>query len=97
MEDAWATPLPSRTLLLVEARAEPQPLLAFRGIRCGPHTTFARLMCASHVPPEDSADGLCELCERCAREGCLDHQPAVAARARLWPCCSPRASMCGRL
>eukprot|EP00966_Prymnesium_polylepis_P170752 3947214-Prymnesium_polylepis.1 len=36
MEDAWATPLPSLTcssltLLVVEARAEWQPLLAFRG------------------------------------------------------------------
>ena len=75
------------TLLLVEARAEQQPLLAFRGVRCGPHTTFARLMCFTCA-----TGGLCELCERCkaawTTSGC---------GARLWPCCLPRASMCGRL
>eukprot|EP00966_Prymnesium_polylepis_P196826 4561110-Prymnesium_polylepis.1 len=47
MEDAWATPLPSRSTLLrlVEARAERQPLPAFRGVRCGSQTTFPRLVC----------------------------------------------------
>eukprot|EP00966_Prymnesium_polylepis_P292857 6763865-Prymnesium_polylepis.1 len=55
MEDAWATPLPSRSSAgLVEARAERQPLPAFRGVQCGSHTTFPRLVCIIRA-----AGGLC--------------------------------------
>ena len=32
-------------LLLVEARAEQQPILALRGVQRGPHAALCRLMC----------------------------------------------------
>ena len=32
-------------LLLVEARAEQQPILALRGVQLGPHAALCRLMC----------------------------------------------------
>ena len=66
----------SITLLrLVEARAERQPLHAFRA---GPMRVAQNRpspgSCASYEPLEDCVDGLCEQCERCAREGRRDHQ-----------------------
>eukprot|EP00966_Prymnesium_polylepis_P304754 7041148-Prymnesium_polylepis.1 len=59
MEDAWATPLPSRSSAsLKRGRSSAAPPRGFRGVRCGPHTTFPRLVCASYEPPEDCVDGL---------------------------------------
>eukprot|EP00966_Prymnesium_polylepis_P121268 2802597-Prymnesium_polylepis.1 len=91
MKDAWATPLPSRSSASSKRGWSGSPSSRSRGVRSDAgHTPSSPGSYASYVPPEDCADGLCELCERCAREGRWDH----GCGARLWPCCSPRASMC---
>eukprot|EP00966_Prymnesium_polylepis_P041003 951527-Prymnesium_polylepis.1 len=47
MEDAWMTPLPSHSPLSSKRgrSGSPSSVLALRGVRSGPHTTFPRLMC----------------------------------------------------
>eukprot|EP00966_Prymnesium_polylepis_P004039 92394-Prymnesium_polylepis.1 len=69
MEDAWATPLPSRAC---SSRASSKrgrsnsPPSRPAGSSAG-RTPPSPGACASHEPPEECADGLCETCEWCAR------------------------------
>eukprot|EP00966_Prymnesium_polylepis_P283133 6542240-Prymnesium_polylepis.1 len=63
-------------LLLVEARAEQQPILALCGVQRGPHAPPSAGSCASSCgpEPEDCADSSCERCGRCEREGQWEHR-----------------------
>ena len=72
MEDAWATPLPSRSASSKRERSDSPPSRsAGSSAGCTPPSPGS---CASYEPPEECADGLCEMCDRCAREGRWDHQ-----------------------
>ena len=73
MEDAWATPLPSRSSASSKRGRSGSPSPRSAGSDAG-RTPPSPGSCASYEPLEDCVDGLCEQCERCAREGRRDHQ-----------------------
>eukprot|EP00966_Prymnesium_polylepis_P100244 2321997-Prymnesium_polylepis.1 len=64
MEDAWATPLPSRSCSSAASkrgRSNSQPSRS-AGSSAG-RTPPSSGLYASYEPPEECADGLCEMCD----------------------------------
>eukprot|EP00966_Prymnesium_polylepis_P203641 4717919-Prymnesium_polylepis.1 len=61
MEDAWATPLPSRAFSSASSKRgrSNSPPSRYAGSSAG-RTPPSLGSCASYEPPEECADGLCE-------------------------------------